>query len=103
MTAPSYPTTFGTTAEADHTPEIFPSSPAPRVAIPLDPVMPEPSHNRTHHRIARFAPVISSHPKNSSNRAAPSPIETRNQLIKRFCILHRGILPNRPDVVTQSL
>jgi hypothetical protein len=42
--------------------------------------MPEPSHNRTHRRIVRFTPVISSHPKSSSNRAAPSLIETRNQL-----------------------
>jgi hypothetical protein len=42
--------------------------------------MPEPSHNRKHRRIARFTPVISSHPKSSSNRAAPSLIETRNQL-----------------------
>ncbi len=43
--------------------------------------MPEPSHNRTHRRIARFTPVISSHPKSSSNRAAPTLIETRNQLL----------------------
>jgi len=60
--------------------ESFASSPALRAAIPLDPAIPKLSHNRTHHRIARFAAVISSHPKMSPNRPAPSPIETRNQL-----------------------
>jgi hypothetical protein len=31
---------------------------------------------------AHFAAAISSHPKRSANRAAPSLIETRNQLLK---------------------
>jgi hypothetical protein len=57
--------------------ESFASSSALRAAIPLEPVIPKLSHNRTHHRIARFAAVISSHPKMSPNRPAPSPIETR--------------------------
>jgi hypothetical protein len=47
--------------------------------------MPKPSRNGAHHRIARFTAVISSHPKNSSNRAAPSRIETRNQLPVQSC------------------
>jgi hypothetical protein len=48
--------------------------------IPLVCAIPKSSRHDTHHRIARFAAAISSHPKRSANRAAPSLIETRNQL-----------------------
>jgi hypothetical protein len=48
--------------------------------IPFVCAIPKSSRHDTHHRIARFAAAISSHPKRSSNRAAPSLIETRNQL-----------------------
>jgi len=48
--------------------------------IPLVCAIPKSSRHDTHHRIAHFAAAISSHPKRSANRAAPSLIETRNQL-----------------------
>ncbi|WP_166656322.1 hypothetical protein [Paraburkholderia sp. BL10I2N1] len=46
--------------------------------------MPIPSHNDTHGRIARLAAAIPSHPMGLSNRAAPSLLETRNQLSAYF-------------------
>jgi hypothetical protein len=52
--------------------------------IPLVCAIPKSSRHDTHHRIARFAAAISSHPKRSANRAAPSLIETRNQLIPKL-------------------
>jgi hypothetical protein len=54
--------------------------------IPLVCAIPKSSRHDTHHRIARFAAAISSHPKRSANRAAPSLIETRNQLLASSAI-----------------
>jgi hypothetical protein len=48
--------------------------------VTLARTMPIPSHNDTHRRIARLAAAIPSHPMGLSNRAAPSLLETRNQL-----------------------
>ncbi|WP_133664498.1 hypothetical protein [Paraburkholderia sp. BL10I2N1] len=50
--------------------------------------MPIPSHNDTHGRIARLAAAIPSHPMGLSNRAAPSLLEARNQLIVCHCVLN---------------
>jgi hypothetical protein len=52
--------------------------------VTLARTMPIPSHNDTHRRIARLAAAIPSHPMGLSNRAAPSLLETRNQL--RVCV-----------------
>jgi hypothetical protein len=54
--------------------------------IPLVCAIPISSRHDTHHRIAHFAAAISSHPKRSANRAAPSLIETRTQLNFSICI-----------------
>jgi hypothetical protein len=80
VTAPSYPTTCATTATADLPLEIVVAPSAHRAVIPFVCAIPKSSRHDTHRRVARFAAAISSHPKRSSNRAAPSLIETRNQL-----------------------
>jgi hypothetical protein len=48
--------------------------------IPFVCAIPKSSRHDTHHRVAPFAAAIFSHPRRSSNRAAPSQIETRNQV-----------------------
>jgi hypothetical protein len=48
--------------------------------IPFVCAIPKSSRHDPHRRVARFAAAISSRPNLSSNRAAPSLIETRNQL-----------------------
>jgi hypothetical protein len=48
--------------------------------VTLARIMPIPSHNDTHRRIARLAAAIPSHPMGLPNRATPSVLGTRNQL-----------------------
>ncbi|MBC8752185.1 GTP-binding protein [Paraburkholderia sp. WC7.3b] len=70
--------------------------------------MPIPSHNNTHGRIAGLAAAIPSHPKGLSNRAAPSLLETRNQLgrterLFRVCAVQRRRFPAGASPARQPL
>ncbi|MGF6979879.1 hypothetical protein QFZ94_008584 [Paraburkholderia sp. JPY465] len=77
---------FGTTAEADHSLRDLCFIAGHRAVVTLARTVPIPSHNDTHRRIARLAAAIPSHPMGLSNRAAPSLLETRNQLIEHSLI-----------------